>query len=132
MSTPLAWNDAQHSLNLPAMDTTHHQFVDLLARAQAVPDGELLPALDALIEHTHAHFAAETEMMVACALGSRAEHEAEHRRVLAELAQMRDRAARGRFLLVRAYLADGVPDWFRNHLATMDADLAGKYRQYAG
>lgn len=128
MPSPPLWNDTQHSLNLPEMDATHRQFVDLLARAQAAPDGELLPALDALIEHTRAHFDAETAMMEACALGSRREHEAEHRRVLAEIGQMRERAAKGRMLLVRAYLNDGVPDWFRTHLATMDADLAGKYR----
>ncbi|MBS4098658.1 MAG: hemerythrin domain-containing protein [Sulfuricella sp.] len=129
MPTPFTWNDQQHALNLPEMDATHREFVALLIRAQNAPDAELLPILDELIEHTRTHFEHESGMMAACALGSRAEHEAEHRRVLAELAQMRERAAKGRLMFVRAYLADGVPDWFRNHLATMDADLAGKYKR---
>lgn len=129
MPPNLAWNDQQHSLNLPEMDATHREFVALLARAQAAPDAELPAVLDELLEHTRAHFAHESEMMAACALGSRAEHEAEHGRVLAELEQMRERASRGRTMLVRAWLADGAPDWFRTHLATMDGDLAGKYRR---
>lgn len=129
MKSEFAWNDARHSLNLPEMDDTHREFVALLARAQNAPDAGLLPILDELLGHTRAHFEHESEMMAACALGSRAEHEAEHRRVLAELGQMRVRAEKGRFPFVRAYLAEGVPDWFHTHLATMDADLAGKYRR---
>ncbi len=129
MKSEFAWNDARHSLNLPEMDDTHREFVTLLVRAQNAPDAGLLPILDELLGHARAHFEHESEMMAACALGSRAEHEAEHRRVLAELGQMRARAEKGRFPFVRAYLAEGVPDWFRTHLATMDADLAGKYRR---
>ncbi len=129
MKTEFAWNDEVHSLNLPEMDATHREFVDLLIRAQRAADVELLPILDTLLDHTRAHFEHESGMMEACALGSRTEHEAEHRRVLAELGQMRTRAEKGRFPFVRAYLAEGVPDWFRNHLATMDADLAAKYRR---
>jgi hemerythrin len=129
MPAASTWNDQLHSLNLPEMDQTHREFVALLGRAQVAPDGELLPILDELLAHTRSHFAHETEMMAACALGSRNEHEAEHRRVLGELEQMRSRAEKGRLLFVRAYLVDGAPDWFRNHLATMDADLAGKYKQ---
>ncbi len=129
MPPEFTWNDQQHALNLPEMDTIHREFVDLLVRAQNTPNAELLPILDTLLEHTRTHFEHESEMMAACALGSRAEHEAEHRRVLAELGQMRARVEKGRFPFVRAYLAEGVPDWFRTHLATMDADLAGKYKR---
>lgn len=129
MLPEFTWNDRQHSLNLPEMDATHREFVALLVRAQNATNAGLLPVLDELLDHTRTHFDHESEMMAACALGSRAEHEAEHRRVLAELGQMRARAENGRFLLVRAYLAEGVPDWFRTHLATMDADLAGKYKR---
>lgn len=129
MPATFTWNEQHHSLNLPEMDQTHREFAALLGRAQAAPDGELLPILDELLAHTRSHFAHEAEMMAACALGSRNEHEGEHRWVLGELEQMRSRAEKGRFPFVRAYLADGVPDWFRNHLATMDADLAGKYKR---
>jgi hemerythrin len=129
MSHELTWNEQQHSLNLPEMDATHREFMVMLARAQSAPDAELPTVLGDLLDHTRAHFAHESEMMAACGLGSKAEHEADHRRVLTELEQIRERAAKGRQMLVRAYLADGIPDWFRTHLATMDSDLAGKYKQ---
>jgi len=129
MKTEFAWNDERHSLELPEMDATHREFVALLIRAQRAPEAELLSVLDALLDHTRAHFEHEAGMMDACALGSRAEHQAEHRRVLAELGQMRTRVEKGRLPFVRAYLAEAVPDWFATHLATMDADLAAKYRR---
>ena len=110
------------------MDAIHCEFVTLLAQVQNAPDAELSDLLNQLLEHTRAHFAHESEMMASCGLGSRAEHEADHRRVLGELEQMHQRAAKGRLMLVRAYIAEGIPDWFRTHLATMDGDLAGKYK----
>ncbi len=129
MKTEFAWNDETHSLRFPEMDETHREFVALLVCAQQAPDGELQQRLEALLEHTRRHFEHESRMMRACGLSSREEHEAEHRRILAELAQMRTRAQGGRTALVRAYLTEAIPDWFRTHLATMDSELAGKYRQ---
>lgn len=126
MKIALIWNDALHALHLPEMDETHREFIELLARAQAAPDAELPGCLDRLIAHTSAHFARESGMMDACGLSSQAEHEAEHARILAELGQMRSRAAKGRTAFVCAYLSDAMPDWFRTHLATMDSELAGK------
>lgn len=129
MKTEFAWNDEAHTLHLPEMDATHREFVALLVRAQQAPDGELQQRLDALLDHTRQHFEHESRMMHACGLSSRQEHEAEHQRILAELGMMRSRAGGPRIALVRAYLAEAIPDWFRTHLATMDSELAGKYRQ---
>jgi hemerythrin len=129
MKIELVWNDELHALRFPEMDETHREFIELLARAQGAPDAELPGCLDRLLEHTRAHFARESGMMEACGLSSQAEHEAEHARILAELGQMRSRAASGRTAFVRAYITDAMPDWFRTHLATMDSELAGKYRQ---
>ena len=131
MVPEFAWDARLHALDLPEMDATHREFATLLARAQSAPDADLPERLDDLLTHTRAHFARESDMMAACGLGSRAEHEADHRRVLGELEQMRERAAKGRTMLPRAYIAEGMPDWFRTHLATMDGDLAGKFRKLA-
>lgn len=128
MKIELVWNDELHALRFPEMDETHREFIELLARAQGASDAELPGCLDRLLEHTRAHFARESKMMEACGLSSQAEHEAEHARILVELGQMRSRAASGRTAFVRAYLTDAIPDWFRIHLATMDSELAGKYR----
>ncbi|WP_173061175.1 bacteriohemerythrin [Sulfurimicrobium lacus] len=129
MKIEFAWKDETHLLHLPEMDATHREFVDLLLRAQRAPDGELAQCLDSLLDHTRAHFKHESGMMSACGLSSRAEHEAEHQRILGELGRMRARAEGSRTAFVRAYLVEAVPDWFRTHLATMDSDLAAKYRQ---
>lgn len=129
MNIEFAWNNDIHALHLPEMDETHREFIALLLHAQRAPDMELPACLDRLLEHTRAHFARESEMMEACGLSSQDEHEAEHARILAELGQMRSRAGNGRTSFVRAYLTEAMPDWFRTHLATMDSELAAKYRR---
>lgn len=45
------------ALGLPEMDTTHHEFVELLARVMAAPNDALLPLWRALVAHTGDHFA---------------------------------------------------------------------------
>ena len=40
----LEWSDALN-LDLPLMDDTHHEFVELLATVEAAPDTTLLAAL---------------------------------------------------------------------------------------
>jgi hypothetical protein len=49
MST-LQWSGAL-SLDLPVMDDTHREFVDLLAAVEAVPDDQLAAAWRTLIDH---------------------------------------------------------------------------------
>ncbi|MBZ0106162.1 MAG: bacteriohemerythrin [Sulfuricella denitrificans] len=118
-------------LNQPEMDATHREFMELLACAQQAAEEALPRCLDHLIEHTRLHFERESVMMRACGLSSQEEHESEHRRILADLGRMRARAGGSRIVFVRAYLSEAIPDWFRTHLATMDAELAAKYRQAA-
>lgn len=52
------------------------------------------------------------------------EHESEHHRVLGELQQLNRSLKRGRLRLVRAYVKEGLPEWFDSHVAMMDAALA--------
>ncbi|HEY6896914.1 MAG TPA: hemerythrin family protein [Rhodocyclaceae bacterium] len=124
MKTALIWNPQEHSLGQSEMDATHEEFVALVNTALAADDAGLGAAMATLLSHTQAHFERESALMAECGLGSRLEHEADHRRVLGELTNMQARAARGRPALVRPYLAEGIPHWLRSHLATMDADLA--------
>jgi hypothetical protein len=50
-------------------------------------------------------------------------HEGEHHRVLGELQQLNRTLKRGRLPLVRAFVKQGLPEWFDNHLSMMDAAL---------
>ena len=58
----LEWTDAL-ALDLPAMDDTHREFVDLLAAVEEAPDDRLVTAWRALIDHTEDHFAREDRWM---------------------------------------------------------------------
>lgn len=52
----LQWSDTL-TLGLPAMDATHHEFVDLMAQVVNAPDETLLPQWRGLVAHTDDHFA---------------------------------------------------------------------------
>ena len=120
----LIWDETRHSLGMPVMDATHREFV-ALAVAAALAGAEDFPLLfDTLFEHTRRHFDNESELMRNCRFPATGEHESEHRRVLGELAHMRRGIEEGRLSFARAYVKQGLPDWFANHLATMDAALA--------
>jgi len=47
----------------------------------------------------------------------------QHHRVLGELQQLNRTLKRGRMPLVRAFVKQGLPEWFDNHLSMMDAAL---------
>src|SRR5512147_1062087 len=58
----LEWSDAL-ALDLPQMDDTHREFVDLLAAVDAAGDDRLLPAWQVLLDHTEVHFGQEDRWM---------------------------------------------------------------------
>ena len=65
----LEWSDAL-SLDLPLMDDTHHEFVELLALVEAAPDATLRQAWQDLIDHTDGHFGQDDEWMQATRFAS--------------------------------------------------------------
>ena len=58
----IPWQD-EWTLNHPKMDETHHEFIAEINHMLAVPDAEMLPAVDRFIEHTIAHFEQERVWM---------------------------------------------------------------------
>ena len=120
----LNWNEARHALGVAEMDATHREFAALAgALARAGPD-EFPRLFGLLLEHTQQHFDNESRLMRSCAFPAIAEHEGEHRRVLGELARLARGLPQGRVAFARAYVQEGLPAWFDQHLATMDAALA--------
>lgn len=65
----LQWSDAL-ALDLPLMDDTHREFVDLLAAVEAADDAALVAAWQALVEHTAQHFGQEDAWMAATRFAS--------------------------------------------------------------
>lgn len=124
-----AWDDQRHALDMAQMDDTHREFVARVA-ALIEADAASFPALfQQLVEHTRRHFTAEGELMRQSKYRGLPEHEADHHRVLGELLQLNRSLKRGHLPLVRAYVKEGLMEWFDTHVAMMDAALAAHLRK---
>ena len=77
----LEWTEAL-VLDLPLMDDTHREFVDLLAAVEQAGDDQVLPAWQALIDHTDQHFGQEDYWMAATRFASGNCHSTQHKVVL--------------------------------------------------
>ena len=119
----MPWEE-RFTLGVADMDVTHREFVDLADALLGASD-EAFPVIFArLHEHTRQHFEHEGKLMKSCRFPAIGEHNSEHLRVLGELAHFARGVAAGRYGMARKY-AQGLPDWFATHLATMDSALAG-------
>ncbi len=123
MIKPL-WDESRHVLNVAQMDQTHQEFLLQLAALIAASDAEFPALFQELINHTRRHFTEEGQLMRESKYKGLPEHESEHHRVLGELLQLNRSLKRGRLQLVRAYVREGLPEWFESHLAMMDSALS--------
>jgi hemerythrin len=123
----LQWS-AAFELGNARMDRTHREFVDLVNALAAASDAELPRCLDEFLAHTEAHFAEELRSMKSSGFPPLHCHESEHARVLEVAEQVRQRVLAGDLEMGRV-LAREMPDWFRDHAATMDTALANWLRQ---
>lgn len=115
----LDWSD-HLLLELPAMDDTHREFVDLLARVEDAGDDTLLAAWAALVAHTVTHFGQEDAWMLETGFASGNCHSTQHRIVLQV---MEEGLKRADFAIIRQ-LARELAIWFPQHAQSMDAALA--------
>lgn len=119
----LQWSEAL-ALDLPPMDDTHREFVDLLAAVEAADNATLVARWQALVEHTEQHFGQEDAWMASTGFAAGNCHAMQHKVVLQV---MRDGAARavdkGELHVVRAMAAE-LALWFPQHAQSMDAALA--------
>ena len=121
MST-LQWSDSL-SLDLPVMDDTHHEFVDLLALVVNASDAELLPAWKILIDHTDAHFAREDHWMQNTRFSSSNCHSMQHKIILQVMREGDQRGQAGELAVIRQ-MAHELGLWLPQHTQSMDAALA--------
>ena len=119
----IEWNDDQYLLGVEEMDETHREFVVLLNALGGLKGEAFAAAFEQLLLHTRAHFANEDRLMAESGFPATTEHRGEHRRVLADLERLHGRLVQGRHAMARAYI-EAIPDWFREHAATMDSALA--------
>lgn len=118
----LEWSDAL-ALQVPRMDATHREFVDLLAAVEAAPDAQLAALWQALIAHTEAHFGQEDRWMQATGFAPDNCHATQHKVVLEIMREGAKKVAAGDASAVRGMTPE-LASWFSYHAQTMDAALA--------
>lgn len=118
----LEWSDAL-SLDLPLMDDTHREFVDLLGVVERSADDAVIPAWLTLIEHTQVHFGQEDRWMQETRFSASNCHTVQHKVVLDVMREGLKRAEGGDIALLRM-MAGELAQWFPQHAQSMDAGLA--------
>jgi len=120
--TELQWSDAL-SLDMPVMDDTHREFVDLLAVVAAAPDDRLVQAWSALVAHTDQHFGQEDLWMRQSGFAPGNCHSTQHGVVLSVMREGLALGVVGRLDVIRQ-MAHELAIWFPQHAQSMDAGLA--------
>lgn len=118
----LEWSDAL-SLDLPLMDDTHREFVDLLGVVERSADDAVIPAWRTLVEHTQVHFDQEDRWMRETRFAAGNCHTVQHKVVLDVMREGLKRAEGGDIELLRM-MAGELAQWFPQHAQSMDAGLA--------
>ncbi len=118
----LEWS-ADLEMNLPAMDDTHREFVDLLAAVESAPDDQLLALWQGLITHTEGHFGQEDRWMVSTGFTVGNCHATQHKVVLDIMREGAKRCEAGDISMIRGMTPE-LAAWFSYHAQTMDAALA--------
>jgi len=118
----LPWTEGLE-LGLPVMDTTHKEFIALLARAEAAGDDALPSVWEELVAHTADHFGREDEWMLATGFALGNCHTSHHKVVLQVLHDGLAKAASGDLAPARQMIRE-LAVWFPQHAQTMDAALA--------
>ena len=118
----LQWSDAL-VLDLPSMDDTHREFVDLLAVVDTAGDDTLLAHWRTLVDHTNDHFGREDQWMQDTRFSSTNCHSVQHKVVLQVMREGIALAEAGNLGAVRQ-MARELALWFPQHAQSMDAALA--------
>jgi hemerythrin-like metal-binding protein len=121
-TTSLQWSEAL-SLDMPLMDTTHQEFVDLLAQVVESPDATLLTRWALLIDHTDDHFGREDQWMLDTGFSAENCHSTQHKIILEVMREGGKRGLDGDMAIVRQ-MAHELGLWFPQHAQSMDASLA--------
>ncbi len=105
------------------IDAAHSEFVRLLNQMPSADNAEFVRLFTELAQHTEQHFTEENSLMAQSKFPATGEHQAEHQRILGELAQFKKRLDKGMVAFARAYAQEKLPAWFNLHLMTMDSAL---------
>jgi hemerythrin-like metal-binding protein len=116
-------NDPHYCLGVESMDSTHQEFITLVNQLGYTEDAEFAGLFKKLLAHTEAHFTAENRLMEEVKFPPIQIHMGEHHRILEEMRRIGKRVGSGSIATGRTFVLT-LPQWFREHAATMDSALA--------
>ena len=122
MSSTLQWSE-EMALDLPMMDDTHKEFVELLQAVEAAEDVELMAVWRDLVAHTEHHFGQEDRWMEATKYASGNCHSVQHKVVLQVMREGLVRAEKGELFVLRE-MGRELAVWVVQHTQLMDSALA--------
>ena len=121
--TTIAWSD-ELKRGLGFQDEDHEKAVELMSALQECTDEELPDLFEQLFAHTKEHLERENELMERIGFFATPMHKGEHERVLAEMQDFKEKLVNGDIAAVRLYVRETVPNWFLDHLNSMDTITA--------
>lgn len=117
------WSDVMKR-GLAFQDADHEESVALMNAMQSCSDADLPAAFAKHAEHLRDHLQRENELMERTGFFAKDMHRSEHDRVLLETAAMQAKLDAGDIATVRAYVQQTLPNWFLDHLDSMDTMTA--------
>jgi hemerythrin-like metal-binding protein len=120
--TAMPWGD-EFLLGYDPMDTIHREFVELLSLLLEAAPEQMPTLLDAVAQHTQAHFELEDSWMEETQFPPRQCHMDEHAAVLKSIHEVRSLVAQKHYGNVPS-LARALADWFPGHATHLDSALA--------
>ncbi|MBL4613373.1 MAG: hemerythrin domain-containing protein [Magnetovibrio sp.] len=127
--TLIKWTD-ELKRGIGFQDGDHEEAVTLMNALQTCNDDELPDLFVKLHTHTKEHLERENELMDRIGFFAIDVHKGEHTRVLTEMQEFQDKLDAGEITVVRTYVQETVPDWFLNHLDSMDTATAMFAKQH--
>jgi hemerythrin-like metal-binding protein len=128
-STLIDPENPQYCLGVDSMDSTHQEFIALVNSLGNATDEEFPKLFQELLEHTESHFTAENKLMEEVRFPPIEIHMGEHHRVLEQMRIISSKVETGSITTGRTFVLT-IPQWFREHAATMDSALAGCVKKF--
>ena len=111
-------------LDNEAMDKHHIDFINMYNKIDFNDDEILIKELNLIICQTKVHFFDEEQLMEEYSYARFREHKEEHDKMLFELTYFCNKANNpfGKKLL-KSFCKERLPQWFEDHIISMDSDL---------
>jgi hemerythrin-like metal-binding protein len=122
-------DNPRYCLGVESMDSTHQEFIAIVNSLGRADDEEFVALFQELLDHTESHFTAENKLMEEVQFPPIQIHMGEHHRVLEQMRDISNKVAQGSIATGRTFVLS-IPQWFREHAATMDSALAGCVKEF--